>query len=230
MGKTSGILFKIVYKFSSNALRRKLLLLRHGWSLMVSPDSWLVQSGYVNSFLQNKTLDGEGNALPWMNYGIIGLLKGSLNTSMHVFEFGSGNSTLFFAKHSKRITSVEYDRNWYRLIDGEIKKRQLENVQYIYRGLDADFHDVILEQEGSFDLVVVDGRDRVKCALNAIAKLSDNGVLLLDDSDRPAYAEIFNFYRKNGFKFLTFSGLKPRGFGSEQSTVFYRSSQNCLNL
>jgi hypothetical protein len=54
--------------------------------------------------------------------------------------------------------------------------------------------------------------------------LKEDGVLILDDSNRTYYHEIFNFYRKKGFKEITFSGLKP------SDIEVYKSEKNCLGI
>lgn len=225
-----SVFYKIIYKFSTAKLKRKLSLLKHGWSLMVSPDSWLVQTGYVNSFLMKSAVDNHGMPLPWMNYNIIDFLNQRLTKDLKIFEYGSGNSTLYFSKFVDSITSVEYDADWYKLLNSKIDKLKITNVQCVYCDLDSNYSDFILSQSKFYDLVIVDGRFRVKCAINALKKLTNRGVILLDDSNRKKYEYVFEYYKRSGFNYLTFSGLKPTGFGNESSTIFYRKEQNCFNL
>ena len=40
-----------------------------------------------------------------------------------------------------------------------------------------------------FDIIAIDGRERVACLVHAIPKLRPGGVLVLDDSNRPKYGE-----------------------------------------
>ena len=47
--------------------------------------------------------------LPWFLYGAIDFLQEFLQREMEVFEFGSGGSTLFFARRCARVESVEED-------------------------------------------------------------------------------------------------------------------------
>lgn len=60
--------------------------------------------------------------------------------------------------------------------------------------------------------------------------MKEDGVLILDDSNRTYYHEIFNFYRKKGFKEITFSGLKPSDIEAYHTTLFYKSEKNCLGI
>ena len=59
--------------------------------------------------------------------------------------------------------------------------------------------------------------------------LTDDGVLILDDSNREEYYEIWKFYIQKGFREITFEGLKPNGFCNEHTTIFYRDN-NCLHI
>ena len=222
--------YKLVYKCSFGAFKKKLSLLQHGWSLMVSKDSWLVQSGYVRSFLESRAVDFNGNPLPWMNYGMIGFLSERLNSSLNVFEYGSGNSTFFLAGYVNKVVSIEYDAKWFDRIKENIINNNILNIEYIYCSLKDNYQEQILRQDFFFDIVVVDGRHRVECAKNALDKLTPNGILILDDSNREKYKPVFEYFISKGFAYLTFSGLKPTGFGTDFSTIFYRRSENIFGL
>ena len=58
---------------------------------------------------------------------------------------------------------------------------------------------------------------------------NETGLLLLDDSSRKEYNEGIDYARRQGFKSLTFSGLKPTGIGVDETTIFYRT-QNCFGI
>ena len=58
--------------------------------------------GWKKSFLESFSQDAEGNALPWMTYPFIEFISKKLNLDHEIFEFGSGSSTLFFAKKVKK--------------------------------------------------------------------------------------------------------------------------------
>src|SRR4051812_14883663 len=45
--------------------------------------------------------------IPWFSYAAIDFLDAALRTNMTVFEYGSGGSTLFFAKRAKSVFTVE---------------------------------------------------------------------------------------------------------------------------
>ena len=59
---------------------------------------------FVHNVLNGKTpLDLE---LPWFSYAAIDFLKQYLRADMRVGEYGSGGSTLFFARRTKSVFSI----------------------------------------------------------------------------------------------------------------------------
>ena len=71
----------------------------------------------------NKTpLDLE---VPWFSYAAIDFLDEFAEPHMNVFEYGSGGSTLFFARRAKSVLSVEDNRKWYELVSTRIKDEGL---------------------------------------------------------------------------------------------------------
>jgi hypothetical protein len=80
-----------------------------------------------------------------------------------------------------------------------------------------------------YDLIVVDGADRVNCLKQSVEALAPEGVMLLDDSEREAYGEGLAFVRGQGFRTLDFEGLKPIDCVAARTTIFYRR-ENCLGI
>ena len=165
-----------------------------------------------------------------MNYSVIELLKERLQKEHKVFEYGSGSSTMFWAKYCASVSSVEYDEKWYARIKQHIDP--LKNAQLRLQAVNQDYVEAVAHDDKGvrYDLIVVDGRKRVECAQFSIPFLSKTGVLILDDSGRPHYQDAFASFREAGYKALTLKGLKPTGFGMDQTTIFYKSAENILDL
>ena len=200
-----------------------------GIKLVFNQNSYLVKTGFIESKTSISLTSKKYGELPWMPYPVIDFLNERLTTSMNVFEYGSGSSTIFFAKRAKSITSIEYDKNWYETIKSKLDG--YDNSTLIFQEVSDDYVNIIetYDSEIKYEIVIVDGRERVKCAIKAFNKLKENGVLILDDSDRDRYTEALNFYTEKGFKKLSFSGLKPTGLGIDETSILYRSN-NCINL
>ena len=196
-------------------------------AILVAKESYLRTTGWLYTFRQRAPKREDGSPLPWMNYAIISIFESRLTNDLTVFEYGSGMSTLFFAERTKEVHSVEYDPEWYR----EIIDLAPSNVtvELIPQDVNGDYCNSIGSGGRDYDLVVIDGRDRVNCFKCALSRLTDRGVIILDDSDRERYMSVFPLARSNGFKNLDIVGLKPSGFEAYQTTIFYRPGY-CLDI
>lgn len=196
-------------------------------SLLLRRKSYLRQVGWLNSIKLGYPCDNDGSPLPWMNYAIIAVCKDRIAREHTIFEYGSGYSTLFFAQRAKSIVAVEYDRHWFEHLSGKIPA----NARLIFQknDIDGDYCRTILSTSDSYDIVIVDGRDRVNCVKQGLKKLSAQGVMLLDDSHREEYIEGINYAKGQGFKILSFTGLKPLWHKGGTTTLIYRA-ENCLQI
>ncbi len=80
-----------------------------------------------------------------------------------------------------------------------------------------------------FDLIIVDGRDRINCIKNSIECLNSNGVIILDDSERSSYIDGIQYLIDNEFKKIYFWGISPGLFYKKNTTIFYKNN-NCLGI
>lgn len=169
----------------------------------------------------------DGLEIPWMNYSIVSILEKRLMKDFNLFEFGSGYSTLFYSRLVKMVHSVEYDKEWY----AQIQKRVPENVKltFLPNDIDGDYCRVVKLDHEKYDVVIVDGRDRVNCVKQSIDCLSEGGVIVLDDSDRARYQSAISFAESKGFRVLEFEGLKPGKFEESVSSIIYKEC-NCLGI
>lgn len=175
----------------------------------------------------SKPINKDGKPIPWMNFPVVKFLEERLNDDLIVFEFGSGYSTYFYAKKVMAVTSVEYDEDWLHLIKSDMP----ENVNLIYKekDIDGDYCRVIGITNKQYDVVIIDGRDRVNCVKQSIPALSSKGIILLDDSHRERYKEGIEFAKQLGFRALEIEGLKATGSVINRSTILYRTD-NCLGI
>ena len=212
---------KLLYQVFSNPKRLRRLLSFN------NDDSYLTQIGWFNAFETESPIDQDNNPIPWVTYSFIDFIRERLNKQHTVFEFGSGNSTYFYAKYAGIVVSVEHDREWFDKIIGN----KPENAELIFCELirDGDYCRMPIKLEETFDIIIVDGRDRVNCCKQAVKAVSESGVIVLDDSEREFYKEGITFLKKSGFKELSFSGISPGLFYRKLTSVFYKPD-NCLGI
>jgi hypothetical protein len=190
-------------------------------------NGYLKETGWTKSVRNGMSVDKNGSPIPWFTYPMNDFIEARLMKDMDVFEYGSGNSTLYFAKKVCHIVSVEHEESWYKLI----KSRLPENATYLFCEPDDSrkYPETILKTDKYFDIVIIDGRQRVECAKAAIIKLKPNGVIIWDNSLRNKYAEGMSFLANRGFKRIDFMGLNPIGICKTVTSIFYKND-NVFNI
>lgn len=163
------------------------------------------------------------HVLPWLTDGALDFLdshifyiKGSLGRNPRVFEFGAGNSTLYFLSRGCFIRSVEHDGSWCQKINdvatcfGYSNRLELSEVPRPY-------NQIFSVTEERYDLVLIDGRDRVKCLKTVLEKLApladiEQPLLILDNTEHVAdkYMEYLSLL--DGYKLFHFE--MPFAFGA----------------
>ncbi|HEY0669753.1 MAG TPA: FkbM family methyltransferase [Sphingobacteriaceae bacterium] len=188
---------------------------------------YLHDIGWFNSFRSRMPVDQNNDPIPWVTYSFIDFIKTRIQNTHTIFEFGSGNSTFFYAKHAHKVVSVEHDKAWF----DKIVKQKPGNSEMIFCKLadGGDYCRVPQTRQEKFHIIIVDGRDRVNCCKQCLPALTDDGVVVLDDSERPQYMNGIKFLEQNGFKELRFTGISPGSFIYKATSVFYKPN-NCLGV
>jgi precorrin-6B methylase 2 len=146
---------------------------------------------------------------------------------MDVFEYGCGNSTLWWASRVRRIVSCEHDAAWYQQTRTTLPQNaELHHVALEYGGA---YSQLITRYSKEFDIVFIDGRDRVNCINHCLPALKSGGVVILDNSDEAEYVDGIQFLSANEFKQLHFAGPGPITAAIWRTTVFYKQN-NCLGI
>ncbi len=129
---------------------------------------------------------------PWFTQQTNRILSNWLRATDVGLEWGSGRSTIWFAKRVAHLTSVEHDPVWYEKVTkaledanitnteiylcDSLKHEEIENSPYVKM---ADSFD-----DDSLDFVVVDGVFRSECALKVLKKIKPGKLLIIDNIDR----------------------------------------------
>lgn len=189
---------------------------------------YLKREGWVKSVKEGLPIDKNGKAIPWFTYGSIHFLQSRLNKELEVFEYGSGNSTIWFSDLTKHIISIEHNKNWFQNFKDKVGERS--NVNYIHKDLrSGEYQNEILKYIDAFDIIIIDGRQRVQCSKNALKALKNGGIIVWDNSDRTEYEDGFEFLKNYEFKRIDFWGLGPINSYSWCTSIFYKK-ENCLKI
>jgi len=132
--------------------------------------------------------------------------------SKDVLEFGSGGSTLLFAKFARRVVSVESDKQFLNHVQTSLERSNLDNnvkliyanigliksfgqpiqiFRYFYKSRYKSYTTVCFDQiESDFkpEIVFIDGRFRAWCAIQSALKIQNDFMIIFDDYfDRGEY-------------------------------------------
>lgn len=112
-----------------------------------------VQYGHFRSVQVGAAVDAEDRPLPWFTYPAIEYLM-QLDLSTHeIFEYGAGNSSLFFGQRARRVTSVESDATWLAMLE----PKRGANMTLLLREDPTQYIDAVAESGQPYDLIIVDG-------------------------------------------------------------------------
>ena len=122
--------------------------------------------------------------LPWLGFRAINHLGKLVKSNWSVLEFGSGMSTVWFARRCGLLVSVETNRSWYDSVKTILGENNFHHIDY--RLSEQSEHEAVSDYPNStFDLVLVDGYERDRVMKMAISKVKSGGYIYLDNSDVP---------------------------------------------
>lgn len=204
-----------------------LISLGIGGPIQLMLNGALIEDGWYKSYNTKKSVDKNGNPLPWCTYPFIKFIEPRLKKSFRVFEFGAGNSTLWYAERVGRIKSVEHDKEWIDYIARNIPN----NVEIVHKVLsvDGDYSKEVKNGGEKYDVIVIDGRDRNSCVKNSIKYLTEEGVIIFDNSNLSIYKSSVDLLISNGFKKINFIGMSPVTSHNNCTSIFYKTN-NCLAI
>lgn len=179
----------------------------------------LVENGWLRSYREQQCVDKHGAPLPWYTYSAIHFIERRLKPWMHVFEYGCGNSSLWYGRRVRSVDAVDNSPDWV----GRVGPLCTGNVCITgTKDTGESYVNAIAAGGKRYDVVAIDGRNRVACARAAVHHLSGGGVIVFDNTDRPRYAEGIAFLRDQGFRRIEFFGVVPMIPDLEETSIFYR--------
>ena len=141
--------------------------------------------GYVVSRIGRAWYERRNPDAPWLSPGMISFLSDWLRPSDVVVEFGSGRSTIWFARRVARVVSCEHDAQWHGAVSERIRRQNLANVEYhLPQGEltpESYLAPVVALAPGSVDVVLIDGSFRDRCATWAVRGVRPGGAILIDN-------------------------------------------------
>ena len=212
-----------------NSLKQLIKLFKCANEIGFNKLFWLVQHfeitiGHLQSAKFGKSIDNNDNPIPWYTYSSIEYLKQFDFKDKTIFEYGSGNSSIFWAERAKLVTSIEVDENWFNEVDA-IKR---SNQELYLKKDKTEYVDFIKVKNENYDVIIIDGSWRLNCAVNAVEKLKHDGFIILDNSDW--YPNTAKFIRDTGMLQVDFMGLGPINYYTWTTSIFFNSKMNLIPI
>ena len=179
------------------------------------------QYGMAQSARKFQPIDVKGEPIPWYTYPAIEYLKNHEFSSVKVFEYGSGNSSIFFKNLGAEVFSVEEDQSWYEV--------QIKNghKSCIYSDDKDEYVSSILKFNDA-DVVVIDGGWRTDCARFLAHKILDkkiNPAIVIFDNSEWFPEAIKYFEGKTKWLRVDFCGFTPINPYCSATSMFFNSKK-----
>lgn len=160
-------------------------------------------------------------AVPWLSYRAVRHFETIFRPEWSMLEFGSGISTVWFARRCRRMVSIESDGAWFERVKTMLRVHGATNVDYRLRrpGEYAVLDDC---PDASFDFILVDGIERRACARSAVRLVRPGGYVYLDNSDMAESTYDDNFHEA---ELILLDAVRTRG---GESRYFVDFSPGCL--
>src|SRR5690625_1065884 len=194
-------------------------------SYLLRRKSYLSRTGWVVTLRKSASREAEGQPLPGVTYSMIELLKDRLPRNLSIFDYDCGQGTLWWAEYPSRLHAVEQEEEW----ADQIAAKAPDHVSILVREPGNSYVKAVGEKGLKYDVIIIDGRERMACAEEAVKHLSEKGIIIFDDTSRPRYRRGIDLLRESGFKHLPFRGFSPIEFLPCETSLFYQG-ENILGI
>ncbi|GJQ63492.1 MAG: hypothetical protein SCALA702_25450 [Melioribacteraceae bacterium] len=215
------------FRKAKDIIWKILNVLEIGGPIELRKEGGLKNDGWFKSFKMKKSLDASGNPIPWFTYSSLKFIETRISENLTVFEYGSGSSTLWFSERVGKITSVEHHEGWFN----HVKKTLPNNCElHFVKDVEGKNYSHYIEKlNNQYDVIIIDGIDRVNCCKIAPEYLTNQGVIIFDNSNRLDYEEGKKYLFTKGFKEIFFYGNAPVVSIYSCTSIFYKD-ENVFNI
>ena len=144
---------------------------------------------------------------PYLKYKEVAIFEEILDVlkPQQILEYGCGQSTVFFADKLDQGAvwhAIEHNKSWYKNIVEKTEPQAQIKMHFVpedeERSTEAERFESYIEYPsklGDFDLIFIDGVARNACMKKSHDLLSEKGLVLVHDCNRPAYHDMIKTYK-----------------------------------
>jgi hypothetical protein len=164
-----------------------------------------------------------GAPLPWYSYPAIAFLNQTDVTGRSVLECGGGQSTRWWLSRGTKVVTLESHAAWAQELRMSIGSHaRIETVRDGLEDLPADI------AAAHYDIVVVDGLNRLRAAELAMRCVKADGAILVDNSEGnwgpPGTYPIIDLLQGAGFNRVDFHGYGPGTRLPHCTSLFFKDT------
>jgi hypothetical protein len=160
---------------------RKVSRFRDFEGRLPPPSAWPYLIPSVASTVRFKLTGGRA-AIPWLGYRATRRIAGLVGPGTRVLEFGSGLSTVWFARRGAEVLSIETREEWAARVRALLAEIPGHRVRVV--AAEPPYSPELVAGE-TFDFVLVDGDGRDSAMATALAVVRAGGHVYLDNADVP---------------------------------------------
>ena len=201
-------------------------------NLYSTTEYWMLVSFLLNYYDNKNFFNKSKIILPNLTYPFISWINSHVFSSWNLIEFGSGDSTQYFASLFNRVISFETNVKYF----DNITKRNLTNVDIqLVSKSELEELDVTFELSDNTVIIIDSACNRFKLTKNLILKKNPN-IIVLDNSDNYRntcsllnslhYVEIPFWGLKQGEQFESCTSVFIRDFSKHPTPKMYRSCEH----
>jgi len=166
-----------------------------------------------------RRVSGRRVAIPWIALPAYRYLRDRVRGA-RVFEFGSGMSTVWFARRCRELHSVEHDPGWYRRVRSMTAAYPDADVRLCERKEDYVGR-IDAFPAGHFDVILIDGVWRGECFARCVSRVKAGGLLVVDNTDAETGGPVLPAVRSAfpGAEIVRHAGFPPGSLHPVETTV-----------
>lgn len=172
------------------------------------------KTGLLDSAIARRPLTATKVAIPWIPHSCIHFLNSLDLKGLSLVEFGSGNSSIWFASRVQKIKSFEVDKNW--IIELRKTYNYLGEIVHVA-------HDFIFSVEDlRADVLLIDGFDRISILEKTVQGILHGEItpsLIIVDNSNWFPKAVSSAIDKIDYIRVDFTGLTPAIWSESMTTV-----------
>ena len=214
----------IVSRVDAKALARK-------GSAVIGPAVFSLAGGHLRSAVLSRSVDALGNPIPWYTYPAVDFLEHLDLSPFSVVEFGSGQSTLWWARHAREVMSLESDAAWYEKVRASTASVPSVDLKLVGSPEEA----ATQVKPGGYDIAVVDGglghghEGRRRNADTAFRTVRPTGLIIVDNANAAYNEPVIDLAKELGWLRIDFVGHAAGSIKRSCTSFFFRPEVEVLS-